>query len=43
MYCGETNILDENLKYMIAAAKFFQMRGLQTLVSDHQDIRFEAG
>ncbi|KAF2895244.1 hypothetical protein ILUMI_10930 [Ignelater luminosus] len=42
MYCGETNILDENLKYMIAAAKFFQMRGLQTLVSDHQDIRYEA-
>lgn len=33
IYCGETNVSDENMKYMIAAAKAFQIRGLQALVT----------
>lgn len=35
MYCGETNILEDNLKYFIAAAKFFQMRGIQSMAQDN--------
>ncbi|XP_018321321.1 uncharacterized protein LOC108734319 [Agrilus planipennis] len=42
MYCGETNILNENLRYVVAAAKFFQMRGLQALVSDRKEVQNEA-
>lgn len=34
MYCGETNILEDQLKYMIAASKLFKIRGLQTLDSE---------
>ncbi|KAK4881069.1 hypothetical protein RN001_004388 [Aquatica leii] len=42
MYCGVTQILKKNLKYTIAAAKFFQLRGLQVLVGDQPDLRYEA-
>lgn len=34
MYCGETNILEEHLKQLIAAAKFFQMKGIQSMAQD---------
>lgn len=34
IYCGETNVSEENMKYMIAAAKVFQIRGLQALVAE---------
>lgn len=43
MYCGITNISHKNLKYMIAAANFFQIRGIQVLVSDQPEISYEAG
>ncbi|KAB0800445.1 hypothetical protein PPYR_06185 [Photinus pyralis] len=43
MYCGITNISHKNLKYMIAAANFFQIRGIQVLVSDQPEIGYEAG
>ncbi|KAF5307371.1 hypothetical protein FQR65_LT07088 [Abscondita terminalis] len=42
MYCGVIQVLQKNLKYMIAAAKFFQLRGLQVLVGDQPDLRCEA-
>lgn len=34
IYCGETIVPDDNMKYMIAAAKVFQIRGLQALASE---------
>lgn len=34
MYCGETNILEEQFKYIIAAASMFKIRGLQSLESE---------
>lgn len=37
IYCGETNVTEENMKFMIAAAKAFQIRGLQSLVSDEHN------
>lgn len=37
IYCGETNVSEENMKFMIAAAKVFQIRGLQSLVSDEHN------
>lgn len=37
MYCGETIIEEENVKFLIGAAKLFQVRGLDTLFSDRQE------
>ncbi|KAK9737012.1 BTB/POZ domain [Popillia japonica] len=38
MYCGETNVIEENFKYMVAASKLFQIRGIQALAADdHYD------
>nr|XP_022909174.1 uncharacterized protein LOC111420426 [Onthophagus taurus] len=35
MYCGETNIAEENFKFFIAAAKMFEIRGVQALAADN--------
>ncbi|KAK9875535.1 hypothetical protein WA026_007924 [Henosepilachna vigintioctopunctata] len=37
MYCGETIINEEDVKYLIAASKVLQIRGLDTLFSDRQE------
>ncbi|KAF5281337.1 hypothetical protein FQA39_LY17821 [Lamprigera yunnana] len=42
MYCGVTNVFHKNLKYTVAAAKLFQLRGLQDLVSNQPDVQYEA-
>ncbi|XP_017780951.1 PREDICTED: modifier of mdg4-like [Nicrophorus vespilloides] len=34
IYCGETNILEEHLKHVAAAAKLFQIGGLQALAPE---------
>lgn len=36
MYCGETIIDEELLKYLVAAARLFQMRSLENVVMDYQ-------
>lgn len=37
MYCGETVLLEEHVKYLIAAAKLFKIKGLDILFSDRQE------
>lgn len=37
MYCGETSIAEENVKYIVAAAKLFQVRGLQAIAPEAPD------
>nr|CAH7723625.1 unnamed protein product [Callosobruchus chinensis] len=35
MYCGETIVAEEHLKYLVAAARTFQMKTLENLSFDH--------
>lgn len=35
IYCGETVIEEEFLKYLIAAARMFQMKSLENLALDY--------
>lgn len=34
IYCGETNVLEEQFKHFVAAASMFKLRGLQCLESE---------
>ncbi|XP_050532159.1 uncharacterized protein LOC126900474 isoform X2 [Daktulosphaira vitifoliae] len=34
MYCGETNVTEDNLQALVEAAKFFEVKGLSSLAHD---------
>lgn len=36
IYCGETVVEEESLKYLVAAARLFQMKILENLSLDYQ-------
>ncbi|KAJ8983192.1 hypothetical protein NQ317_016411 [Molorchus minor] len=40
MYCGETTIAEDCIKYLVAAAKLFQMRSLENLSLERTDYQF---
>ncbi|KAJ8917206.1 hypothetical protein NQ315_012698 [Exocentrus adspersus] len=40
MYCGETTISEDYIKYLVAAAKLFQMKSLENLSLERTDYQF---
>ncbi|KAJ8940866.1 hypothetical protein NQ318_010178 [Aromia moschata] len=40
MYCGETTISEDHIKYLVAAAKLFQMKSLENLSLERTDYQF---
>ncbi|XP_018561601.1 uncharacterized protein LOC108903788 [Anoplophora glabripennis] len=40
MYCGETTVSEDYIKYLVAAAKLFQMKSLENLSLERTDYQF---